>query len=259
MAEPGERGNERATVTWPECDEVVRVEMRSPPLNELDAHVVCRLAAALDAFERSGARVLLIGSGVAHYFATSAEPHRAVVEANPCLDTSSGLQEVCDRLVNGERPSIAVIDGFALDAGLTLAMACTARVGTARVRMGLTAHGVGPISGQHAHEIGLVDRLAEPDRIGYEALKFAAALKSPPGPAVTELLRRVDEVFDPAVGRRESHEQRRASSLLAGPGARGRLQTFLHLRPARRNEQKIPTIAPAGRVVHGDRPASRQS
>jgi enoyl-CoA hydratase len=235
MAESGERGRERGTVTWSECDEVVRVEMCSPPVNELDAHVVCKLSAALDAFERSSAQVLLIGSDVAHYFATSAAPRHAVAGRHRWQGTWAGLDEVCGRLVNGDRPSIAVINGFALDGGLKLAMACTARVGTAEAQMGMPRSQVGPIFGRHAHEIGLVDRLAEPDRLGYEALKFAAALMSPLGPTVTELLRRVDEAFDPSAGRRENHQQRQPNNLLVGPGARGRLRTFLGLRRGERD------------------------
>jgi 3-hydroxyacyl-CoA dehydrogenase len=101
-------------------------------------------------------------------------------------------------------PVVAALDGFALGGGLELALACDARIATARCRLGLPevtlgivpgAGGtqrlprlVGPaaaldlivtgrrIDGEEAHALGLVERLASPERLLEDAVELATTL-----------------------------------------------------------------------------------
>lgn len=102
------------------------------------------------------------------------------------------------------KPLIAAIEGFALAGGLEIALACDiivaakdARLGIPEVSVGLMAGAGGllrlprriglgrsallalsgrPISGEEAHEIGLVDRLVEPGCALQESLSLAETI-----------------------------------------------------------------------------------
>jgi len=109
-------------------------------------------------------------------------------------------------------PSIAAINGWAMGAGLELAMACsvriaaeTARMGQPEVKLGITPGAGGtqrlprlvglgrameliltgdPIDAAEAHRIGLVNRVVAPEALMDEAKKLAATIAERPKLAV---------------------------------------------------------------------------
>ncbi len=118
-------------------------------------------------------------------------------------------QEVFNMLWEMPKPVIAAINGYALGAGLELAIACTLRVASTTAQMGSPEINLGIIPGDggtqrlprlvgfgramemaltgdfidaaEAHRIGLVNRLIEPENLMEEARKLAQKLaaKSP--------------------------------------------------------------------------------
>ncbi len=109
-------------------------------------------------------------------------------------------------------PSIAAINGWAMGAGLELAMACsmriaasTARMGQPEVKLGITPGAGGtqrlprlvgmgrameliltgdPITASEAHRIGLVNRVVEPDQLMEKVKILAATIAARPRLAV---------------------------------------------------------------------------
>jgi enoyl-CoA hydratase len=118
-------------------------------------------------------------------------------------------QEVFNTLSEMSIPVIAAINGYALGAGLELALACTLRVASSKAKMGSPEVNLGIIPGdgatqrlprliglgramemiltgkmvdaEEAHQIGLVNKVVEPDKILEEAksLAFQITTKAP--------------------------------------------------------------------------------
>jgi enoyl-CoA hydratase len=219
-------------VTWTELDRIFRVQLNAPPANALGSTLVTGLAAAIDAFTRSHARVLMLSSGVPDYFATGApEELPAGQTTTNSVNQTLELGITLGRLANGDRPSIAVIDGLALGTGLGLAMACTLRVGSRTARMGLPEHQLGPISGEQAREIGLLDQLVGAGQARDAAVELAAELTTRSGPALTQIWRDVGESIETS----PPLDRSTAGTLSTEHGTRARLLALLqHGRTASR-------------------------
>ncbi|HEX4251688.1 MAG TPA: enoyl-CoA hydratase/isomerase family protein, partial [Pseudonocardia sp.] len=216
-------------VTHTIADRVCHVILRHPPANALGLPLVTGLERALDAFEASTARVLVITSALDGFFAAGADIKLmgSFVDA----PNGSGLTEFAaygerlrgplNRLAGSDRPSIAAIEGLALGGGLELALACTLRVGSRDARLGLPEAKLGLIPGaggtqrltrlvgrgraldimltardvpaEEALAIGLLDRLVEPGASATEAAALAKTLCSRSGAALTQIMRCVDD------------------------------------------------------------------
>jgi 2-(1,2-epoxy-1,2-dihydrophenyl)acetyl-CoA isomerase len=115
-------------------------------------------------------------------------------------------------LVEMEKPSVAAIEGAAVGAGLSLALACDVRIAAESARLGATFHRVGLtadfglslllpravgwahardlclsseiVGGRRAEAIGLVSRVVDAGRALEEALDYAATLASGPPLAI---------------------------------------------------------------------------
>src|SRR5687767_15828641 len=109
-------------------------------------------------------------------------------------------------LFRSSKPSIAMINGFALGGGCELALACTLRTASKTARLGLPEVSLGIIPGyggsqrlariagpgiarewvltgdmygaEEAHRVGVVNRLFEPAELRAGTLKLAATLLS---------------------------------------------------------------------------------
>lgn len=175
------------------------VEIDNPPANASSAAVrrglldaVTRLGAdpGIRAAVLVGARASFVaGSDIAEFDSPIPEPL---------------LPEVNAALTGSRLPVVAALDGFALGGGLELALACDARVATRRCRLGLpeVTLGIVPgaggtqrlprlagaataleliatgrrIDGEEALALGVVDALAEPDRLLEAACELALSL-----------------------------------------------------------------------------------
>ena len=117
-------------------------------------------------------------------------------------------QEVYSRLERLEIPSIAALNGWTLGTGLEVAMCCTLRVASSKAKLGQPEVKLGiipgaggtqrlarlvglgralelvltgePVSAQRAYEMGLVNRVVEPDQLMDEVKKLAELLASRP-------------------------------------------------------------------------------
>jgi enoyl-CoA hydratase len=200
--------------------DVMHLVMGRPPANALGLPLVEALGSALDAFEASDARALVISSAIAGFFAAGADlKYISTLDRAQFEHYRDALRAPLDRIADCGRPSIAAIDGFALGGGLELAMACTLRLATPGSRLGLPevklglipgAGGtqrltrlVGPgralelmltggeVDGRSALAIGLVHSVHD-DGIVSHALAYAAQLARRPPAAIDAIIQCVE-------------------------------------------------------------------
>ncbi len=200
-------------------------------------------------------RVLVV-AGAGNTFVAGAD-----IKELLALDTQGGWmasrfqQSVLNKLERLRKPSIAVIDGFAMGGGLELALSCTLRIASTKARLGFPELGLGIItamggtqrlvrtvgyakaselilfrtiiSGEEAHRIGLVNQVAEPDRLMELALGWAQNLASLSPVAVRLelelLLNATGQGFDAGL----ALESGLASLAVASQEAKERLGAFL--------------------------------
>jgi enoyl-CoA hydratase len=230
-------------------DRVFRVSLNRPPANALGLPLVTGLERALDSFEKSDARVLVITSALDGFFAAGADIKLmgSFSGAGGAADFAAygeQLRGPLNRLCASERPSIAAIEGLALGGGLELALACTLRVGSRTARLGLPEAKLGLIPGaggtqrlprligrdvlaQEAYTIGLLDRLVEPGTASDEAMALATTLCGRSGDALTQIMRCVDDAADLPLEQGLAREAERVNELYTGPEATEGLQAFL--------------------------------
>ena len=126
---------------------------------------------------------------------------KSSVEIRPIFDDN-----VWEYVWNLSKPTIAMVDGFALGGGSEIALSCDLRIATARsnfgtpeINLGLIPGGGGTqrlcrllgygramemvmsgemINGEEAHRIGLVNHLVEPDELNSKTMEIAHNLAS---------------------------------------------------------------------------------
>jgi 3-hydroxyacyl-CoA dehydrogenase/enoyl-CoA hydratase/3-hydroxybutyryl-CoA epimerase len=204
--------------------------------NTLGRAVMESLNAVLAELERARPRGVVIWSGKSNGFIAGADITEFTGLETPeqGYELIRGGQRVLDRLAALPCPTVAAIHGFALGGGLELALACTYRVaaddgkvslGLPEVMLGIHPGfggtvrapqliGVRPaldlmltgrsLRAQKALELGLVDRLAPPDRLKDVA---ATLLRERPAPRRAPLL---DRLLSIGPARRYVADQSRA-------------------------------------------------
>jgi 3-hydroxyacyl-CoA dehydrogenase len=192
-------GAPNAVVRREQRGDILLVTIDNPPVNALGADVRAGLLAAIEAADAdpSVAAVLLAGSG--RTFIGGADIREF---GKPPLPPA--LPDVCNRIEACSKPVIAAIHGAALGGGLEVALAAhyrialpAAKLGLPEVQLGLlpgaggtqrTPRLVGAaaalemmLSGRHvgaveAHQLGLVDRVAEEGDPVEAGLAYASEL-----------------------------------------------------------------------------------
>lgn len=121
----------------------------NPPVNALSEAVLRELADGLASAEADDAIVAIVVRGQGDRFVAGADIARLEQLASGARPTSDAptLASLIQRIEQGRKPTVAAIDGFALGGGLELALACAARVGTTRARLGLPELRLGLIPG----------------------------------------------------------------------------------------------------------------
>ncbi len=172
-------------------DGIATLTIDNPPVNALSSAVLAGLTEQLDAAEADPEVVAIVIAGAGATFVAGADISRLqAIGSGAPLGSGGALAPLLPRVESGKKPTVAAIDGFALGGGLELAMACNARVGTERCRVGLPELKLGlipgaggtqrlprlvgvaravdmmlqstQIEGREAHRLGILDELVDP-------------------------------------------------------------------------------------------------
>ena len=123
---------------------------RPKVMNALNAQTLGELAHAFDALEQDAeARAIVVtGSGEKAFIAgADINELKAMSSAMQAKDLAFYGQQVFARLERSSKPTVAMINGFALGGGCELALACTLRTASKTARMGLPEVSLGIIPG----------------------------------------------------------------------------------------------------------------
>jgi Enoyl-CoA hydratase/carnithine racemase len=249
-------------VSWSSVDRVFVVRLARPPANAIGQPVIDGLNAALDVFDAGTDRVLVLVSDMAGFFAAGADiTQMSGASAEDFAAYGHALRGSMQRLADHDRPSIAAIESKALGGGLELAMAASLRVGGRDAQLGLPEVRLGLIPGAggtqrlprlvgrgraldimlsarsvgaaEAHDIGLLDRIVDAGEAEKAAIAWAHELCAMSGPALTAVLRCVDDAFDVPLSDGLAREADRITTLFGGPEVTEGLAAFLERRPPR--------------------------
>lgn len=194
---------------------VLTISLNRPPTNPLNGEFGLELFKAFsEAEQMDDITVVVITSALEKAFIAGADiKEMAAQDAATAENFSKLLQDANNLLNRMKKVVIAAINGHALGGGCELAMACDYRLMTSgKALIGLPEAGLGIIPGaggtqrlprlvglskaldillrgktmspQAALEIGLVDRLIEPENFQEEVMKFAVELASGAGKAL---------------------------------------------------------------------------
>ena len=189
---------------------IARLTVNRPDkLNALNHETLTELARAFDALEAdSGVRCVVITGSGEKAFVAGADINELV--AMPSAMAAKELayfgQQVFGRLDRMTKPSIAMVNGFALGGGCELALACTLRTASKTARFGLPEVSLGIIPGyggtqrlariagpgvarewvltgdmigaEEAWRVGVVNRLFAPEELAEGTRKLAETILS---------------------------------------------------------------------------------
>jgi enoyl-CoA hydratase len=169
--------------------------------NAVNAAVAQGIAAGLEELDADPGLSVGVLTGAGKGFCAGMDLKAFVAGERPHVE-GRGFAGITQR--SADKPLIAAIEGFAVAGGLEVALACDllvaargARLGIPEVKRGLFAAGGGllrlprmlprnvanelaltgdPIVAERAHELGLVNRLAEPGRALEAALELAETI-----------------------------------------------------------------------------------
>jgi enoyl-CoA hydratase len=183
--------------------------------NALNKETLDEMVQALQKFQQNDevGCVVFTGSGDKS-FAAGADIGQLRNKTAIDVFTEGSMQEVYDRIESFEKPTIAMINGFALGGGCELAMACDIRIASSNAKLGLPElnlsiiPGAGGtqrltrlvgkgkaiemiltgkiISGEEAERIGLVSETVEPENL-LEKVKEIADKILAKGPLAVKL------------------------------------------------------------------------
>ena len=181
---------------------VMELTITNPPVNALGHAVRVGIIAALADAAANDSVVAIVIAGEGRGFSAGADISE--FDGPPLAPL---LPQVITAVEDCPKPVVAALHGQVLGGGLELALACHYRVATADARLGLPEVQLGllpgaggtqrlprlvgvaealnmivtgkPISARKAHDIGLVDQLADADGLVSSAIAFAAQQTSP--------------------------------------------------------------------------------
>jgi len=174
-------------------------------LNTLDRALMAEFIAKVDALAaRDELRAMVLTSaGDKAFIGGASIPEMAALDRNTARDFITLVHRTCDCLRRLPVPVIARIDGFALGAGLEVAVSCDLRVATTRAKFGMPETKVGIpsvveaalipqligygrarellmlgeiIDAETALHWGLIERMVAPDALDREVETIIAAL-----------------------------------------------------------------------------------
>ena len=189
--------------------DVATVTINRPKvMNALNNATLTELAHAFDELKADdGVRcVVVTGSGEKAFIAGADINELAKMQALEAKDLAYFGQRVFERLETMGKPTIAMVNGFALGGGCELSLACTLRTASTTARFGLPEVSLGIIPGyggtqrlsriagpgvarewvltgdmfgaEEAHRVGVVNRLFVPEELAEGTMKLAKTMTS---------------------------------------------------------------------------------
>ncbi len=179
---------------------------RPKVMNALNAQTLRELAAAFDEVEADAAlRCLVItGAGEKAFVAGADINELAKMQPLQAKDLAFSGQQVFARLEKMTKPSVAMVNGYALGGGCELALACTLRTASTTAKLGLPEVSLGIIPGyggtqrlariagpgvarewvltgdvftaEEAHRLGIVNRVFAPEALREGTLKMVETI-----------------------------------------------------------------------------------
>jgi enoyl-CoA hydratase len=189
---------------------------RPKVMNALNAQTLRELAAAFDELEADASvRCLVItGAGEKAFVAGADINELAKMQPLQAKDLAFSGQQVFARLEKMTKPSVAMVNGYALGGGCELALACTLRTASTTAKLGLPEVSLGIIPGyggtqrlariagpgvarewvltgetftaEEAHRVGVVNRVFAPEALREGTLKMVETVLSR-GPVAVRL------------------------------------------------------------------------
>ncbi|MBC8451280.1 MAG: enoyl-CoA hydratase/isomerase family protein [Planctomycetes bacterium] len=181
---------------------------RPKVMNALNHALLVELAAALDVVKASDeARVLVItGSGDKAFVAGADINELAKMQPLEAKDLAAFGQSVFRKIEDLGKPSVAMVNGFALGGGMELALSCSLRTASTAARLGLPEVSLGIIPGyggtqrlsrvagpgvarewvltgdmfsaEEAHRVGVINRVFAPEELLEGTQKLVKTLLS---------------------------------------------------------------------------------
>lgn len=195
-------------VIYERKDAVAVIKLNRPKaLNALNEDVLTDLDGAITEAEKDETIRVIVITGEGKAFAAGAD-----IGAMVDMNTLAGLeyirhgQRIYRHIESVNKPVIAAVNGFALGGGCELSLACDLRIASTKAQMGLPETGLGIIPGfggtqrlarligdgkakeiiftagmvnaEEALNIGLVNKVVEPDLLMDEAMALAKKISS---------------------------------------------------------------------------------
>src|SRR5580693_732848 len=195
-------------------DRVATLTLHRPEkLNAVNVQLLIEAAGVLRTWSRDPAIGAIVVTGSGRAFCAGGDVSMMAREGDPStleqkIDGLRDMQEISWLLYSSPKVTIASVNGFAMGAGLGIALACdlriassAARFGTAYAKVGfggdfgttwLLTHYAGapkakelffladPVDAAEAHRIGLVNRVVEPDVLAAESATIARRIAEGP-------------------------------------------------------------------------------
>lgn len=208
-------GNTFKNILYESADGVVKITINRPPLNVLNTETLAETVTALENIQKEDAVniVVITGAGERAFSAgVDVKDHFA----DKIAETLELFHKVFHLLIDVQKPTIAMVNGFAFGGGCELAMACDIVIASEKAQFGQQEISVGaiptvatallpkivgrkkafelmftgnPITAEEAQKIGLVNMVVPTDKLEEKTNEFIAKLKEK-SPIVLKLLRK---------------------------------------------------------------------
>ncbi len=219
-----------------------------PPTNAMTRQVYREIvAAAAELGRRDDVAAVILFGGHEIFSAGDDMPELRTLTAAESETTARARQEAVDAVAQIPKPTVAAITGYALGAGLTLALAADWRVSGDNVRLGATEVLAGLIPGgdgmarlvraagaskakelvfsgrfidaEEAFELGLVDELVAPDDVYDAAAGWARRFLEGPRAALAAAKAGIEDAAELPAAERAAAERRRYTEVFAAAAA----------------------------------------
>lgn len=200
---------------------------RPEKLNALNETVISELDACFEdlASDESVRGVIITGAGSKAFVAGADISQFPTLTRDDAVAFAKKGQHVFSRIEKMPKPVVAAVNGFALGGGCELALACHLRVASTHAQFGQPEVGLGvipgyggtqrlprvvgrgiatemiltgkPVSAERAYEIGLVNRVSEPDDLLEAAKQVTRSMTSKAPIAIAHALKAIRESDGP--------------------------------------------------------------